>query len=88
MPELSLEQAHDLRVKTRTAALLARRLAPSLLAAFLDELRATLPRRRYRTRKSLRIAAFAVGVAAAGVVTARLARSHSAPSEDAAVNPS
>jgi hypothetical protein len=90
------EQLRELRFNMATAALLTRMGAPHLVKHFIEGLeidkrvrRKRMSPRQRRIRRWLRIGAYAVGVAAAGVAVARMARRNARsvaipPPEDAA----
>jgi hypothetical protein len=77
----SAERLRELRFNVGAAALLTRVFAPHLVKHLIErlEINERVRRRRMspqqrRIRRSLRIGAYAVGVAAAGVAVARIAK--------------
>jgi hypothetical protein len=74
----STKQLRDLRLNARAAARLARFVTPYLLKNLVESLeigervrRRRMSSRERRLRRSLRVGAYAVGVAAVGAVAAR-----------------
>jgi hypothetical protein len=80
------KQLRELRIKAAAAAYLVRTFVPHLIKALFenlaieDRIRARLSPPKRRTKRPLKIGAFAVGAAAAGVAAARLV-GHRAPHE-------
>lgn len=80
------KELKDLRVKAYTVALLTRVLGPGLIKRAIESIelqeriqaRRVSPRRR-RLRRALKIGAYGVSLATAGVAVARLARHSTEP---------
>jgi hypothetical protein len=82
------KQLRELRIKAGAAAFLVRTFVPHLIKALFDHfaiedrIRARLSPPKRRTKRPLKIGAFAVGAAAAGVAAARLVGHHSPSGHD------
>lgn len=86
---ISTKQLRELRINVSAAARLTRIFTPHLVRHLLASLevaervrRARMSSRERRLRRSLRLGAYAVGLAAAGVAAGRLAAHGSHPGDD------
>ena len=75
---LSMKQLRELRLNVRAAALMTRRVTPHLVRHLFESLelgervrRRRMSSRERRLRRTVRVGAYAVGVAALGAVAAR-----------------
>jgi len=84
------KELHEWRVKAHTVALMTRMLTPGLVKRAIESIeiaeriqaRRTSTRKR-RMRRTLRIGAYAVSLATAGVAVARMARHSTEPGDRA-----
>lgn len=86
---LSTKQLRELRLNATAAALLARRVTPHLVKHLVESLevgervrRRRMSSRERRLRRSVRVGAYAVSVAAVGAVAARRVTHHWPPGND------
>lgn len=85
---VSTKQLRGLRHNVKAAALVTRRVTPHLVRHFIESLelgarvrRSRMSSRERRIRRSLKLGAYAVGVATAGAVAARMA-GHAQPGNE------